>query len=70
MSQYAVSPPYTLDHQSDAFCSRVLFWHTDSNLYSIVPNIQTGEEKFLQEEKHGNISDADRKLLHESFVHM
>ncbi|KAF9652886.1 hypothetical protein BDM02DRAFT_3088163 [Thelephora ganbajun] len=50
--------------------SQVLFWHTDNNLYSIVPNVQAGEEKFLREEKHRNISDVDRKLLHNSFVHM
>jgi len=49
---------------------RVLFWHTDNNLYSIVPNVRAGEEKFLLEEKHRNISDADRKLLHDSFIHM
>jgi hypothetical protein len=49
---------------------RVLFWHTDNNLYSIIPNVRAGEEKFLLEEKHRNIPDADRKLLHDSFVHM
>jgi hypothetical protein len=49
---------------------RIMFWHSDNNLYNIAPHVVKGESAVLAAPKHANIPDGDRNLLHEAFVHM
>jgi hypothetical protein len=70
-SEYvAVSLPYS---QLSTFFHpvyRIMFWHSDNNFYNIAGHVQKGEEAFLADPKHAKISDEDRELLHQAFVHM